>query len=75
MDDGPVVGQESGSARRRPTERYLSTHEVAAMFAVKAKTVRAWIESGEIRALKLHRQWRVPEAETRRILRECRRGV
>lgn len=51
---------------------YYTTEQVAALLAVKPKTVRAWIEQGELRALKLHRQWRIPTGEIDRLLHECR---
>lgn len=44
---------------RREVQRMLSTEEVAQMLAVKPKTVRRWITSGELPAAKLHRQWRI----------------
>ena len=57
--------------------RYLTTEEVAEVFAVRPKTVRAWIELGELAAVKLHRRWRVPPAEVARVLEggSDRRGV
>ena len=48
--------------------RYLTTEEVAAVFAVRPKTVRTWIELGELAAVRLHRQWRVAPAEVARVL-------
>lgn len=54
---------------RRP--RYLTTQELADILSVRPKTVRAWIDRGELRAVKLHRQWRIPASEVDRILAEC----
>ncbi len=54
------------------TPVYYTTEQVAILLAVKAKTVRSWIEHGEIRAVKLHRQWRIPTGEIDRLLNECR---
>lgn len=56
-----------------PRTRYLTTQELADIMSVRPKTVRTWIDRGEIRAVKLHRQWRVPAAEVDRLLEECRR--
>ena len=56
-----------------PRDKYLTTQELADILSVRPKTVRAWIERSEIRAVKLHRQWRVPASEVDRLLKECRR--
>jgi excisionase family DNA binding protein len=48
--------------------RLLSTEQVADALAVKPKTVRRWIASGELPAVKLHRQWRVRAEELERLL-------
>ena len=56
------------------TERYLTTEQVAVVFAVKPKTVRRWIDAGQVEAIKLHRQWRIASAEIERLLQECRRA-
>jgi excisionase family DNA binding protein len=48
--------------------RLLSTEQVADALAVKPKTVRRWITSGELPAVKLHRQWRVPADTLERLL-------
>lgn len=39
--------------------RLLSTEEVSEALCVTTKTVRRWIASGELPAVKLHHQWRV----------------
>ncbi len=51
-------------------ERYWTTEEMADFFAVTPKTVRRWIEQGEIDAVKLHRQWRIPPREIARLFEE-----
>lgn len=38
----------------------------------QAEDRSAWIDQGELRALKLHRQWRILTGEIDRLLRECR---
>jgi excisionase family DNA binding protein len=53
-------------------EQFLKTDEVAKVFSVRPKTVRMWIDRGELRAVKLNRQWRVPASEISRLLESCR---
>jgi excisionase family DNA binding protein len=53
-------------------EQFLKTDEVAKVFSVRPKTVRMWIGRGELRAVKLNRQWRVPASELSRLLESCR---
>jgi excisionase family DNA binding protein len=48
--------------------RLLSTEQVADALAVQPKTVRRWIASGELPAVKLHRQWRIRAEELERLL-------
>lgn len=55
-----------------PREQFLKTDEVAKVFSVRPKTVRMWIDRGELRAVKLNRQWRVPASEISRLLESCR---
>ncbi|SDE80842.1 helix-turn-helix domain-containing protein [Ruegeria marina] len=38
---------------------FLSVKEVAALFRVCPKTVRRWIQSGELPATRLGRDWRI----------------
>lgn len=49
-------------------ERHYTPQEVAETLAVTPRTVRTWIDQGELKAVKLHRQWRIPASEIRRIL-------
>lgn len=53
-------------------ERFLKTDDIARILSVRPKTVRMWIDRGEIRAVKLNRQWRVPVSEVNRLLERCR---
>jgi excisionase family DNA binding protein len=53
---------------KHTNRRLLSTDEVAAALAVKPKPVRRWILSGELPAVKLHRQWRVRAEHLERLL-------
>ena len=53
---------------KRSASRLLSTEQVAEVLAVKPKTVRRWIASGELPAVKLHRQWRIRAHELERLL-------
>ena len=45
----------SFSGRRR----LLTIYEAAEFMTVSTKTIRRWIEAGELRAHKLGRQWRI----------------
>lgn len=46
-------------------EQFYSTERVAEMFEVTVETVRDWISRGELKAVKVNRQWRVPESALR----------
>ena len=37
----------------------MTTHEIAELFKVSEATVRAWIHEGELRAIRLGREFRV----------------
>ena len=56
--------------RKRPT--YYTTEQVATMLGVRPKTVRAWIASGQLAAVKLHRCWRVTAESIDRLFEDCR---
>jgi len=43
-----------------PEERFLSTEEVAERLQVDEQTVRRWIKSGKLEAVKPGREWRIP---------------
>jgi len=53
---------------KNPNRRLLSTEQVADTLAVRPKTVRRWIHTGELPAVKLHRQWRIRADELERLL-------
>jgi excisionase family DNA binding protein len=38
---------------------FMTTHEIAELFKVSEATVRAWIHEGELRAIRLGREFRV----------------
>jgi excisionase family DNA binding protein len=46
-----------------PQKSFFSTEEVAEIFGVRSKTVRKWIYSGKVRAVKVGSQWRIPRGE------------
>ena len=50
--------------------RLLTIREVASYCQVDEKTIRRWIEAGNLPAFKLGRQWRVAEKDLRRFLNE-----
>lgn len=37
----------------------LTVHEIAELLKMRESTVRAWIRDGELRAIKMGRDWRV----------------
>jgi excisionase family DNA binding protein len=71
-DTGPATGpgtpKEESVATKVSLHRLLSTEEVAEILAVTPKTVRRWIASGDLPAVKVHRQWRVRADELERFL-------
>ncbi len=52
----------------------LSIPEVAERLHVNTKTVRRWIESKELSAYKLGRQWRISERDLQKFLNERWQG-
>ena len=51
---------------------YYTTEQVATMLGVKPKTVRTWITTGHLAAVKLHRSWRVTAESIDRLFEDCR---
>jgi excisionase family DNA binding protein len=48
--------------QKTPTEReYLSLNEVADIMGVHYRTVRSWVEKGELEAIRFGRMYRVPK--------------
>lgn len=41
----------------------LTIHEVAALLKMRESTVRAWINEGQLRAVKFGRDWRVAQRD------------
>ena len=52
----------------------LTIQEVADRLRVNEKTVRRWIDTQELPAFKLGRQWRISEQDLRRFLQMRRHG-
>ena len=52
----------------------LTIQEVADRLRVNEKTVRRWIDTQELPAFKLGRQWRISEQDLRRFLQLRRHG-
>lgn len=48
----------------------LTVHETAAQLKVKESTIRTWIRSGKLRAIKFGREWRVTIVDLERFLNE-----
>ncbi len=53
--------------RSRPSPM-LSKRQAAAFFGVSEKTIGRWISSGDLRAHRLGRQWRIAPEEIERFL-------
>lgn len=51
-----------------PPSRMRPIRGVAEFFGVSVKTVRRWIESGELKAHQLGRQWRIAPEDIERFL-------
>ncbi len=55
-------------------ERLLTIPEVANRLRVNQKTIRRWIDMGELAAYKLGHQWRISERDLRSFLEKRWRG-
>jgi excisionase family DNA binding protein len=53
---------------RSPRSRMRSIREIAEFFGVSEKTVRRWIETGQLGAHRLGGQWRIAPEEVERFL-------
>jgi excisionase family DNA binding protein len=53
--------------------RFLSVHEVHEQLGVSAKTVRRWIERGELHVHRLGRQLRISEEDLAAFIAQYRR--
>ncbi|WP_457638410.1 helix-turn-helix domain-containing protein [Oceanithermus sp.] len=52
----------------KPKEkRWFTTVEVARHFEMGASTIRRLIETGELKAIRLGRWWRIPRSELERL--------
>lgn len=52
------------------TEKYLTVHEVAATFGVTEATVRNWMKTGQLEAIKLNaRVIRIPESAVQSMMK------
>lgn len=49
---------------------YLTTEEIAEILKVTTKTVRNWLQNGDLRGIRLKGSWRVPKSEFERFLKE-----
>lgn len=48
----------------------LTVHETAAQLKVRESTIRAWIRTGKLRAIKFGREWRVAVVDLEKFLNE-----
>lgn len=51
-------------------ESMWTTQQIADAFQVTTETVRNWITSGQLKALKLGNEWRVPQSDLATFTRE-----
>lgn len=51
------------------TKEFYTTREVATLLGVALRTVYRWIETGQIKAIKLT-QWRITKADLEEFLRD-----
>lgn len=51
-------------------EQMMTTRQVAELFQVHIDTVRAWINSGDLRAIRIGQKWRIPRSEFTRYANE-----
>ncbi|NDR55681.1 MULTISPECIES: helix-turn-helix domain-containing protein [Aliiruegeria] len=50
-----------------PHAKYLTVKEVAALFRICPKTVRRWIDAGELAATKPGGHWRIARADLKAL--------
>ncbi len=48
--------------KRLPDKAHLSIRETAEYFGVNERTIRREIDDGNLEAIKMRRQWRIPRA-------------
>jgi len=48
----------------------MTVHETAAQLRIKESTIRGWIRTGKLRAIKFGREWRVAVIDLERFLNE-----
>jgi excisionase family DNA binding protein len=51
-------------------EQFWTAEELADYLKVGAQTVRAWVRSGKVKAVKFGRSWRIADEELKRIIAE-----
>lgn len=51
-------------------DRLLTIQDIADRCQVATKTVRRWIDAGELAAYKLGRQWRIADKDLKHFMRE-----
>lgn len=52
------------------TRPLMTVHETAEQLKVKESTIRAWIRSGKLRAIKFGREWRIAIKDLERFLND-----
>ena len=53
----------------------LKPSDVAALFGVQPRTIRAWINSDKLKAIKIHSgRWRIAKSEVDRVMTELYGG-
>lgn len=54
--------------------RWLTISDVAQLLQISERTVRRWIDGGDLAAHKLGRQWRISDKDLKEYLRGNRQG-
>ncbi len=55
-------------------ETLYTPEEIAKTLKVSAYTVRRWLKDGEIKGIKVHNFWRVPESSLAEFLQKHKKG-
>ncbi len=66
------LGLKDKGRKSPPLEPLLTIKDVAEVCVVSTKTVRRWIQSGELPAIRLGRQWRIVPKDLARFIRDNR---
>ncbi len=66
------LGLKDKGRKSPPLEPLLNIKDVAEVCGVSTKTVRRWIQSGQLVAIRLGRQWRIARKDLERFISDNR---